>query len=263
VQNAWAARTQHRSSRCLNANIKEKQNMKRIRLLGIALIAVFSLGALVASSAMAEVSILPTPTAEKPAKFTGESTGTETLLESSAGTKVKCKKATSKGEFTSERAGTGKIDFEECESAGSKCNSPSDATGVILTSGSTQLVDVLPTGTLDLGLWIEAKEASGTGNLTFKCGFISVTVSGSVLGVVDNAAGALLKDLEKGKEFKVLWKATEGVKGEQQIKTCDLNKVFCEGKTFELKSNFGFGAELSAEIADAKLVFENEVEFHF
>jgi hypothetical protein len=238
--------------------------MKPIRLLGFALIAVFALGTLGVSSAMAEESaptILPTPTSTSPAKFTEESTGAETVLESSGGTKVKCKKAKSTGEFTSQRLGTGKIDFEECESAGSKCNSPGDATGVVLTSGKLHLVDVLPTGTLDLGLWIEAKEASGTGDLTWKCGFITVTFLGSVIGVVDNAAGALLKDLEKGKEFKVLWKAS--ATGEQEIKTCDLTKEFCEGKSYEVKSSFGFGEELSAEILDVKLIFEKEVEFHF
>jgi hypothetical protein len=245
----------------LKPNDQEMHNMKRIRQLSLALIAVFALSALAASSAMAESpTILPTPTPTAPAKFTEATTGSWSL-ESSGGTKLACEHATAKGEFTGERTGNATIDYEGCFGGGIKCNSPGDAAGVILTAGSAELVDVLPTGALDLGIWIEAHEASSTKDLTLKCGIIAATMLGASIGVFDNAKGDLLKDLEKGKEFKVLSK--QSTTGEQEIKTCDLTKSFCEGKTFEVKSSFGFGEELSTEVTDAVVNFEKEVEFHF
>ena len=236
--------------------------MKRIRLIGLTLIAVLALGALAASSASAEgPEISPAGTKEAPIKFEGINNG-NTVLESTLGTKVTCKVAKAKGEFSSANLGLVLIDFEGCESGGAKCNSPKDNAGVILVLLNMHLVDVLPTGTLDLGVWLEPKEElPGTGDLHFTCGAILTSVIlGSVIGVADNLAGELLTNGAKGKEFKVLWK---GAKGEQEIKTCDLEKAFCEGKKFELLSDFGFGHELGAEIADATLKFEKEVEFKF
>jgi len=241
--------------------------MKRIRLLSLALIALFALGAFASAGAFAEnPEILPVVEKGKPLKFTSEAGRTD--LHSTKGVLTICLKAKNKGEFTSQDLGLVLIDFEECKSEGANCNSPGDAAGVILTLGDMHLVDVLPTGTLDLGLWIEPKEElPGTGMLTFKCGgILSAVILGSVIGVVDNVkTGELLKDLEKFKEIKVLWK--EKTLGEQEIKTCDLLKAFCfegeKAKVFELKVDFGKGEELASEIADATLKFEKEIEVHF
>lgn len=239
--------------------------MKRIKLMGLALIAVFLLGALGASSAMAEEGgnpeILPLPTPTAPLTFTSETDGPPRLV-TTAGTEIQCKEATNEGEFTSKRLGTLHIDFKECKEVKTEvsCTSTNDKTGEILTEGKIHLVDILPTGTLDLGLWFEPL-AIGGGDLKFKCGIIGVEILGSLIGEVDNEHGELLKDLEKGKHFIVLWK--EEKQGEQLIKTCMLDEEFCKGKTFELKSTFGKGEELAAEIADALVLFLKEIEIHF
>jgi len=239
--------------------------MKRIKLLGLALIALIALGAFASAGAFAEnPEILPVPTEAKPANFTSEAGRTD--LHSTKDVLVICLKATNTGSFTTQDSGLVLIDFTECKSEGANCNSPGQAAGVILTLGLIQLVDVLPTGTLDLGVVIEPKEEGvekHAKDLTFKCGgILSAVILGSVIGVVDNSAGALLKDLEKFKEVKVLW--AEGASlGEQAIKECDLLKTFCAKGPFELKAEFGKGEELAAEIAKGTLKFEKEWEVHF
>lgn len=236
--------------------------MKRIRLLGLALIAVFALGAFASASAFAEnPEILPVPSAGSPANFT--SVAGEAKLVTSGGSEITCTKATNKGLFTSQDLGTVDITFEGCKFPGiGKCTSPGQAGGVILTEGDLHLVDVLVAGTLDLGVVITPHEDGNSKPLTFTCGGIAtVEVTGAVIGVVDNSAGALLKENTKFKELKVLWKQSST--GEQEIKECMFSKAFCEGKKFLLESNAGLGVELAAEIADATLTFEKEYEVHF
>jgi hypothetical protein len=237
-------------------------DMKRIRLLGLTLIALIALGAFASANAFAELpEILPVPTAANPAKFTSEAP-TEAKLITTKDNEVKCKKAKNKGEFTSQDAGTVLIEFEGCEAFSLPCNSEGDKAGVILLKGAMQLVDVLPTGTLDLGIWIEPKNAAGTKDLSFTCGGIfTITVLGSVIGVIDNAKGELLTTGTKAKEFKALWKQAK--LGEQEIKECMSLKALCEKGPFELKADVGEGEELAAEIADATLIFEKEISVDF
>jgi hypothetical protein len=172
--------------------IKEKQDMKRIRLLGLALIAVFAFGALGASSALAEgPTITPAGTEAEPVKFEAPSNG-ETALETEGKAKLNCLTALGKGSFTTANSGTVLSDFEGClePSTLAKCNSPNDNAGVILALLNIKIVDVLPTGTLDLGVWLEPKEETpGTGDLTFKYSLLKTTIFGAVVGVADNAAG--------------------------------------------------------------------------
>jgi hypothetical protein len=242
--------------------------MKRIRLMGLALIAIFALAALASASAFAEnPEILPVPTAANPAKFT--STAGKTELHTTKDVKTVCQKAKNKGQFTSQDLGTVDITFEECTTEEGKvtCKSPGQATGVILVEGEMDLVDVLPTGTLDLGVAITPHQDGNVNEmLSYTCGLIKALILGTVIGVVDNAAGNLLKDLEKFNEVKVLWKQNAEL-GEQEIKECDLLKAFCEEggkkKLFLLLADFGKGHELAAEIADATLLFEKTWEVHF
>src|ERR1700759_3374108 len=82
-----------RQWRGLAIDPKEKNEMKRIRLLGLALIALIALGAYASASAFAEdPTILPVPTAGEPASFTAESTGTLTFVGIKEGNEVQCPK---------------------------------------------------------------------------------------------------------------------------------------------------------------------------
>ena len=137
---------------------------------------------------------------------------------------------------------------------------------MIVFKGPIQLVDVLPTATLDLGVWIEPKNKAGTADLKFTCGTIKTELLGSFIGVVDNTSGTLLTEAEGAvakTEVKALWKANASK--DQEITTCMSLKVLCEKGPFELKSNLGLGKgeELSAQIGDALIKFTATVKIAF
>jgi hypothetical protein len=241
--------------------------MTRIRLAGPTLIAVLALGATVASSATAEESGNPTILPSMfPITFTAKNTaGSKPEVQTTGKNNIVCGTSIAKGEFVSQRLGKVKITFAECTANGNKCSE-------IELEGKVHLVDVLPTATLDLGLWIELKSVGEKEDVKVKCGLLTIVLLGAFIGVFDNIKGELLKDLEKGKEFIVLWKNEEvggkPVIGEQQIKTCDLTKEFCfekeVAKKFLLTAEFKKGTEeLAALVMDFVITFTKEVEFHF
>jgi hypothetical protein len=150
--------------------------MQRFRILGVALMAVFALSAVMSATASAEVKILPTLTAEE--KWTGESgSGTLEVLK---GESIVCAKDKSEGTFEKEKPlGKFHIDFEGCKTAGGvTCTGLGEASGVILTLGTTHLV------------WDKLGAELGAGvlfliNTThFLCLFILVTVDGEVLCLI-------------------------------------------------------------------------------
>ena len=242
--------------------------MKRIKLFGLALIAVFAVGVLASASAFAEEPELKfengkVPSAGEPAAFTGATATTSELI-TSAGGKLGCTSATGKGAFTSQDAGEGETEFKGCTDEGAKCNSDGTA-GVIVVKGPIQLVDVLPTGTLDLGVWGEPKSKAG-GTLKFTCGTIKTEILGSAIGVIDNTSGTLLTPAEglvAKTEVKGLAKANASK--DQEITTCMSLKALCEKGPFELKSNLGLGKgeELSAGIGDGLVTFAQKVKVAF
>jgi hypothetical protein len=243
--------------------------MKRIKLTGPMLIALFALGAFASAGAFAENPTIlnsagKVPSGAEPLKFESKSTtGTETILTGTKGKETPCHKAKNKGEFTSQDAGTLLIEFEGCEvglGSGVLCSGVDDKTaGVILTKLNAQLVDVLISGTLDLGIWLEPKNDAGTGDVEFVCGgVVTAKFLGAFIGVVDNKGGTLLtaKEGEEGKteEVKVLWK--QSTTGEQEITTCMTLVALCgekEANKFLLLADFGKGHELSSERVDAEL----------
>lgn len=229
--------------------------MQRLRILGIALVAIFALSAIVSATASAEFpEILPVPTPTAPLTFTSETVGgSKPILETTKGVKIECAKATNKGEFTSQDLGTATIDFEGCESKGAKCKAEGDVNGTILLKTDIDLVDFKKGAELLLGLEILPLEG-GTNKLIITCGILKVEVKGSVIGRVH------VKSLEKTKHATVLFTQT---KGEQDIKECELLKAFCAGVKFLLEANFGAGFELAGELAEVLVLFPKEIEVHF
>jgi hypothetical protein len=238
--------------------------MQRIKLLGLALIALVAFGAIASASAFAEgPEITPAPTKTAPLTFSGTG-GAATLQGTKTSNAVTATAVKFKGEFTSQDTGTGTVEFSGVKSAElGKCNSPGQASGVVLTEGPVQLVDVLPTSTLDLG-WLVTPHQDGepTKDLTFVCGGVAtIVILGSVIGVTDASTGSLLTSPSTftagTTEYKVLFK--QSAQGKQEILTCMLLKVTCltEGKenNFHLESDFGLGHELAAEVANVALKF--------
>jgi hypothetical protein len=235
--------------------------MKRIELLGLALLAllaVLAMGAITAAGAMAETpEILPLPTEGKPLTYTSETT-TEPFLETTAGgekNKIKCAKAKSAGSFTSANAGKVTIEFSGCKVGTKNCTTKGDALGeVLLINAPARLVDVLPGGVLDLGLLVTIN------NLELECGTLKEKVTGSMIGAIDNEKGELLKSLEAFKNVIGLWK---GTKGEQAITECMFPESVCSGKAFKLEAELGVGLELAVLLFDASFKFTTSNEVHF
>jgi hypothetical protein len=256
-------------------NTRGAVKMKRLKLLGLALIAIFALSAMATTAAFAENPlILPNPTAKEPLTFTSESVkGTKPKLETTKGTEIKCEKAKNSGSFTTGDAGTIEIDFEGCSTpVGAEnvsCNSPGDKKGIILLNatngnGDIQLVDVLPeiekVKKLRLGVLITLLS-----DLNIECSLVKIKVLQSVIGLADIKGEPTTEEkLIKTNVMTLLFHQT---KGEQEIKECDLLIATCgkEGarKKFLLEANFGAGHELAGEEAEAVVTFAKEAEFHY
>lgn len=237
--------------------------MRRIRLLGLALTAIFALGVVGASSAMAEEAgnpqILPAPTAAEPLTFTV--TGTNPFLETSAKGEIKCEKvegllATSS--FTSRRLGTVDLHFgTNCLlNKTTKCKAEGDVNGTILLKADIHLVDVLPvSGELRLGLEILPLEVP----YKITCGIGKVEVTGSAIGLATAKTGVELEETEV--------KFEQSTAGMQTLTKCDLTKEFCEpggvAKNFLLEAEAGKGKELAAEVATVKVHFDKKITLDF
>jgi hypothetical protein len=122
--------------------------MKRLKLLGLALVAMFALTAASASVAGAlELTVLPTPSAASPLLYTFKSTaGTTTKLVTLAGKEVKCTSVTGVGDLTSSQLGTVEFKFAGCTGPlGVKCTGleAGDKEGEILFKAETHLRHLL------------------------------------------------------------------------------------------------------------------------
>jgi hypothetical protein len=115
--------------------------MTKIRIIGMALLAVFCLSAVVASSALAvekkgEI-VNSKGEAPKLNKFTGESANAG-KLETVAGSKIECTKTKVSGTILSKTTGESKFTFTGCVTTGKKCNSvsPLGKEGEVITNVS-------------------------------------------------------------------------------------------------------------------------------
>jgi hypothetical protein len=154
--------------------------MKRFRLIGLALVAVFAFGAVLSASAFALPEALPFTSGTK--AFTGKLDSGEAVLESAGANQVKCKAANGAGGLETDTLGTFKITFETCAltilGKTETCTGSGDATGAILSEGSFHYVfDALGTGeALGVAVLYLPKETS------FECGaFVKNKVKGDVL----------------------------------------------------------------------------------
>lgn len=237
--------------------------MKCIKLLGLALLALFALSAAASSLAAAELpEILPVPTAEKPLTFTSKTkAGTTPLLESESGKKITCKSGTGAGEFTTQDHGKALALATGCEEVNTKAKCSSNGVaGEVVGEGLIELVGVKSGGTLELGVWGESFALGGEAkkeDLKVKCGVLTITGLGSAIGLVDEVSS-----LVKTKKTLVLSHQTAGV---QAIKTCELLKALCEKGPFDLKVKFtAEGAEeLVGTEGEAEVEFAKEYEVHF
>jgi hypothetical protein len=151
--------------------------MKRIRIMGLCLVAAFAGGAVGAASAQAEAH---TDTGNV---AIDSSSGIATLSTSSA--TVQCKTSTDEGEVTSATTDVEVITFEQCETLAKKCNSIGQAAGTIVTNLLATEVGWINKAKGEVG--VDFKPQAGTFLMEFECpGSPQVTfkITGSVIGLV-------------------------------------------------------------------------------
>ncbi len=215
--------------------------MRRLKVLGLAAIAVFVLGAIAAAAASAAAVELPTFTAKT--TFKGTSGKGKLNL---TGAEIKCESATNEGSPTSKRLGKFTIDFKSCTLGGKECHSEGDAEGIILVGGEYHLVRL---GAGKAGIWFLVNEVK------IVCKFLSTkaAVKGNVLGGVEpvgtkTTSFTLSVNVNTGKQEFTEFENNEGVK----------EKAKLEGSV-----NGGAFKEATEESAENKITTAEETEVIF
>jgi hypothetical protein len=253
--------------------------MKRFRIVGLCLVAVFALSAIVAGGASAAAPEFGrclkqtggkyensgcTKEAKEASKQKYEWTntivkkgfkahqkeGTLATLETVGGTKITCTNEHNQGsEYTGEKT-VGKIvaEFEGCETSKIPCNSAGNPSGDITTHSLKGLLGVEKVGSnppINNKLEVQLTPETGTSLANFTCSTISVEVRGCVAHPVKGGS-MLLTSTEK----------FTASKGEQKP------DKFAGGPTDEcaLESNSGSGFEEAGQTITAILENEEKVE---
>jgi len=153
--------------------------MKDAKTLGLAILAIFVIGAVAAATASAEeLRLLPLGTTANPVKFnitSGEGELASELF------KLTCKKDKGTGEVTSARLGKFRITYEECKNGTSSCRGLSDLPGNITAEGEFHLRRLL-------GIEAEQKHIVVfflLANVHFSCSITLLKLSGCVAGLIE------------------------------------------------------------------------------
>jgi hypothetical protein len=148
--------------------------MKRVRVGGLCVIAVFALSAGTAASASAA---LPEFSPPFPKPFTSKS-GTS-VLETVTKVKLVCTGDTNEGEVTTPATGVMKITFTGCSVKKTPCNSPGVVSGTIVTGVLGFTVGYINKANKEVGM--DLVPATGGAFIEFICG---TTVRGIAVGSV-------------------------------------------------------------------------------
>jgi hypothetical protein len=227
--------------------------MQRLKLLGLALIAVFALGAAVASVASAEsagIKLLPDTGEAAGSTFSVKGkAGERPLFETAAGNKVECEKLAGNGTAVTDPLGTVTLEFQGCEEPATKfkCTGLADTTtGNITFPAEYHFRYLLPETNKGVQLLILIE------HVHFSCTALALILVSGCVGSMDleNASGSMLQD-ELVKSFLVLF--LQSPKGKQEITSVD-NEADTAMETCELLSmkNAG-GNEKAGELAHATL----------
>ena len=185
--------------------------MKRFRILGLALMAIFALSAVAATAALAEEptnqpSFLPEGTATNPVKFTD--TSGKGKLEMVGGKAIECEKDTSTGEATSLKLGKFDVLFEKCTAKEgiitATCTGLNDkeGSGSILVLGTFHLRYLLPSSELKAAIILLIE------HVHFTCEAFGVKKLFLVLGC---AAGEITPTNMLTKTLEALLKQSKGI----------------------------------------------------
>jgi hypothetical protein len=232
--------------------------MHRIKLMGLALLAIFAFSAVAAAIANAEEPRLLTLTgAVSSVVYKGKSEKITPKLETEGGKTITCTTASVEAKFSAiskelekdSEKGTANIEFTGCKQGKVACRSENkagtekDAVETILTPLTTLGGDEESTeSTLQFFIANKIAPADGSGILFLNCGAVKEEIKGDVPCLVSPA----LTEIEKGATVTIL---CQQEKGKGKFGTCKANATTCEElKNNPLVANLGTGKfEGSAE----------------
>jgi hypothetical protein len=210
--------------------------MKRIKFVGIAIVAMLSLAVSMAASASAATvpNVLPAGTAAEPVTATASSGETEF---GNGFIKVTSKKSTGTQSGNSTKLGAFTNKFKETkDTLGSACKGSKDTEAETVTVSGTFHIRDYKEG----GVTLRVATIFLLNEVKFTCGSIEVTTVGCV-------AGALTPENAKAKSLTVTL-ARNGTLNDNKIVTI-LNESNTENETCQLLAKMGAGAlELSSQV---------------
>jgi hypothetical protein len=229
--------------------------MSRIRVIGLALVAVFAMSAIAAASASAaelEYTVFPNPIVKATQVGEGE-------LETEAGRDVKCTGGSTAGKIeTAKTATANSVKFTGCKSTkfgGGSCQSGATKGEIVTNELTSELVYPVGTRTLHNQAAEVFKPKSGTEFVKFSCetllGAETLKVTGSVVCHIEpvNAAAS------KKSTLKCVRSASKGVQDLTEYET--ETGVVTKGATLKTQ---GSGPETFNEGSSQKSTTEIEVE---
>jgi len=230
--------------------------MKRLKILGIVLIAVFALGAMASAPAFGAIEVL-NKNHEKinsGLKASGH-TATTTKLEILEGfAETKCPEVLYEGEQTSARLGVFHLHWHKCTtSLGGTCTGLGDETGLVLALGTAHLVEdkLTSEGTLGAAALILVEPT----HYACKVGFVTtlINVSGEVLCLVSPLTLTLTGKI----------KCEQGAKVGDPGETVYWNEAGTKvemGENGLLASENGGTAKMAAEVGEGEGELNQEAE---
>jgi hypothetical protein len=196
--------------------------MKRMRMMGLLVVAVFALSVVASSASASPIFYTKAAvggTAPSVIPFTG--TLGAAFLEPTSKTKITCTAGTATGEVTSTTLTKKNLTkFTGCEisGAGLKCNSTGKGTGEIDTKLLEGKLGAISATLPGIRLF---DEASGPGGILaeFLCGggAVSVVVRGSVIGALSGAAGTEPANGKFASSNKLTFAETNGIQKYQKF----------------------------------------------
>jgi len=209
--------------------------MKRLKVLGLTIMAVFMLSAMASASAWA----VALPEFSVQTNFTGKS-GAGKLV--AVGIEIKCTAGSNTGTATSKTAGNVTLTFTGCTLGTKKCSTAGDVAGTVLIASTYTLVRL----------------ASGKAGIDIKTTEKSIECEGSTIKVKGEVLGELTPVLTKTKAFKLIVAVVEK---KQAITEYENNAGEKKKLTEPLVANIGLGfVSATEESAENNITAEKETE---
>jgi hypothetical protein len=218
--------------------------MKRMKLIGLMLLAVFALGAFAAATASAEEGFLPT-------QKTGNALGGESTL-NAGGISIVCKKLEESAiTFTNDKTGTGTLRWTGCKAAGLFAMKSLGATGAEEVLAPVKFLICLDAknGTTLVDNFGIAGEVVGKLHLEVPAVGQLTLITGTVLGAILTAGPAKLYSME-----------FLGAKGKQTITSCLQGATTLTHNLMTEENENGKPVASSENVTGGLLQFKEEVK---